>query len=228
MYTMKYIFSLIIVIISIQNLLSQSSTVHSIDKLNGSLKVLSTNKGYKGSPFIYDQFMNSKVYLKSEDKAIDYLLNYNAYEEQIEYKVDGKTFYVTNPKQIKKIEVNNETIVYKKFYNYDQLKEGYFIELIDDFISLYKKETISAMPLKKVTRVNSPENNKIFIREKPIYYISIYGDPLLLIKNKKMLLEVLFNNQDLKNFLKDEKVKLHLEDDLKKLVTFLNNYDKIQ
>ncbi len=223
---MKIIFSLLIVIISVQNLLAQSSTVHSLNKLNGSTKEVLTYKSYKGSPFIYDQFMYSKVYLKSEDKAIDYLLNYNAYKEQIEYKIDGKIYCVTNPKQIKKIEVNSETIVYKKYYNYDQLKEGYFIEIIDDFISLYKKETVSALPLKKVARVSSTEVNKIFIREKPIYYISIYGDPLLLIKNKKMLLEVLFNNQDVKNFLKNEKIKLHLEEDLKKLVTFLNNYDK--
>lgn len=223
---MKNFFPLLIVIISIQNLLAQSSTIHSHNKLNGSTKEVLTYKSYEGSPFIYDQFMYSKVYLKSEDKAIDYLLNYNAYKEQIEYKVDDKIYCVTNPEQIKKIEVNSETIVYKKYYNYDQLKEGYFIEIIDDFISLYKKEIVSALPSKKVTRAYSTEVNKIFIREKPIYYISIYGDPLLLIKNKKMLLEVLFNNQDLKNFLKNEKIKLHLEEDLKKLVTFLNNYDK--
>jgi len=199
---------------------------HNTYKLKGSTQKVLTYNEIVGSPFRYTQFMESKVFFRLQDLPMKYKINYNAYNDELEYIEDGITYTICNPNEIHKVEVNNEVIIYTKYYNYDVQKEGYFIEIIDDYISLYKKELILNVLIKNSAYGNNQDKKAKFIKEKPRYYISIYGGPLTLIKTKKKLTQLFFNHPDVKKYIKEENIKMHSEDDLKKLVIFLNKFDK--
>ena len=222
---MKYYFLFFFTFL-ITTALAQIPNQSNLLRLKGTTTEILSYKEMIGSPYRYKEFIEGSVYLKSNTDAIDYTINYNAYKDQIEFIENNSTISVDNPNEIKYIVVDQETLIYTKYYNYDDLKEGYFIELIDDYISLYKRELISINSPKNVAYNSSPYIKAEFIKLKPMFYISIYGETLVLIKNKKKLLNLFFNHPELKNFIQKEKIKLHDESDLKKLVVFLNNFDK--
>lgn len=223
---MRNYFLFILIITSSTLALAQNSSISSLkNKLEGSEQSVVEYNDIIGSPFRYEEFKKSEVYLKLNDGPIDYILNYDAYKDQMEYIENDVTYAVTNPNQIKKILINNEVFIYTNYYNFDIVKEGYFIEIISDYISLYKKEIISSVSTKSSNYNNRPGQVR-FVKAKPTYYISIYGDPLHLIKNKKKLLSLFFNKPEVEDFIKEKKIKLNSEDDLKEFVTFLNDYDK--
>jgi len=195
-------------------------------QLEGTTEEIYSYKEMNGSPFRYKEFVNGKINLKTNNSPIDYLVNYNAHKDHFEFIENNTTYAIANPNKLKNILVEGETFVYTEYYNYEDLKKGYFIELIDDYISLYKRELISITSQKNVAYKSTPYVSGNFIRLKPKYYISIYGEPLMLIKSKKKLLNLFFNHPEINKYIKKEKIKLHEEEDLKKLVTFLNEFDK--
>ncbi len=196
-------------------------------KLKGSVQEVMTYDEASGSPYIYENFLDCNVYLKSNNNnPIEYKMNYNAYKDQMEYKEDEITYAIANPEQILKLEINNQYYIFSDYYNYDLTKRGYFIELVDDYISLYKREIISNISLDNYAYSNSESKKSKFVKERSLYYLSVYGEPLTLIKTKKKLLKLFFNHPKVEEYIKKEKIKLHSEEDLIKLVKFLNDFDK--
>jgi hypothetical protein len=192
---------------------------------DSTIKVLTYND-ISGSPYKFEEFKKGKIYFTSNNIPVDYELNYNAFKDELEYIEKKETKKVTNLHQIQKIEINNEVLKYTHYYEKDFIKEGFFIEIVDDYVSLYKKETTSFIPAGKTINIFKPDNKAKFIEKRPCYYISIYGNPLIQIRTKKKILRLFFNHSDLKKYLKDENIKLFCEDDLKKLIVFMNQYDK--
>ncbi|HAF29553.1 MAG TPA: hypothetical protein DCG75_10940 [Bacteroidales bacterium] len=205
---------------------AQNNSYDSKTSLIGSTVQSETFKELSGSQYKYKNFCKADVYIILNDGSIEYELNYNAFKDELEFIENEIIYTVTNPDKIIKVEINEDVLVHAKYNNYDQEEEGYFFELIDDYISLYRREIISHIASQKTFDNYGISNNDKYLNKTNLYYLSIYGSPLILINNKKALNKLFFNHPVLKSFLKEEKIKLNSEDDLKKLVTFLNDYDK--
>lgn len=221
---MKYVFAIILVSIS----LVVNGQNNSSKNPNQLLGIPFNNKSNlnQANPYIFDNFVDSDVFFKDINNPLKYKLNYNAFDDQLEYLINDEKFIVTNPDNILKVKINGRILVYKNYYNFDETKNGYFFEIIDDYISLYKKEIIISTLKEKTIYKDDEVKNAGLIKTKPQYYISIYGESLRLIKNKKKLLLAFYNHPAIEEFIKKEKIKLHKEDDLIELVTFINNLDK--
>lgn len=206
-------------------LFSQAQTKFK-NRLTGIIDKEMTYDNLQGSPYKYKEFIKGDVYLSLNDKSIEYILNYNAYKNKLEFIEDNIKYTVTNPNKIIKVEINKDVLVYAKYKNYDQSEEGFFFEIIDDYISLYRREIISYVQTQKFENVYGGSDKDKFANKTTLYYLSIYGDPLILIKNKKTLSKLFFDHPTVKSYLKEEKIKLNSEDDLKKFVVFMNNLDK--
>lgn len=224
---MKYIVTLILIVFSlILNAQTLSNKVVS-DKLIGySINKTTYSDIAEGSPYLFNTFTDSKIYFKNNNTPVIYTTNYNAYTDVLEYIDNENKYTVSNPNEILKVIINDHILVYKSYYNYDIVKDGYFFTIIDDYISLYKKEVITNVPLKKYAYKNNDSGSSKLVKQKTQYYISIYGEELRLIKTKKKLLTLFFNHPAVVSFMDKERIKLHKEKDLIKLVTFLNNFDK--
>lgn len=211
------------------NAYSQASLSYDSEsiRLTGNIHETTTYDEVSGSPYLFKEFTTSNVYFKSGNKPVEYLINYNAYKDQVEFIENDNTYAIVNTNKVNKIEIDKQTFVYSQYHNYNDIKEGYFVELVSDYISLYRREIIITISTNKSAAYSDTDtkDNK-FVKDKPLYYISVYGEPLRLIKNKKKLRQLFFNHPALDEFMKKEKIKLHSEEDLIKLVTFLSNFDK--
>ena len=177
-----------------------------------------------GSPYSYEEFNDGDVYFIENETPVKYKLNYNAYIDAVEFLKENKVHTVTNPYEIKKIYINNDVIVYANYYNKGSISKGYFIELIDSQISLYKRETVIYLPAKESSFQISKNNSGEFVRLKTKYYISILGCPAFLVKNKKNIISEFSNNLVVIDYLKKEGIDVHSEDDLKKFAEYINHY----
>ena len=129
---MKYYIFLLFTFLYATTLAQLPNNSNVLSKLKGTTKEIISYKEMKGSPYRYKDFKTGKVYLLSNTEAIDYTINYNAYKDQLEFIENNTTIAVDNPNEIKRLVIDNETIIYTNYYNYDDLKEGYFIEIIDN------------------------------------------------------------------------------------------------
>jgi len=221
---MKYI--VVIILISISFIVNgQNNLSENTNELSG-IPIKDKPNYKQANPYIFDDFLEGVVYFKDNNNPLEYKLNYDAFDDQLEYLKNDEKFIATNPDNILRVNINDEILVYKKFYNFDETKNGFFFEIIDDYISLYKREIIiSTLKEKNIYKDDEVKNSEL-IKKKPQYYISIYGESLRLIKNKKKLLLAFYNHPAIEEFIKKEKIKLHKEKDLIELITFINNFDK--
>lgn len=149
---------------------------------------------------------------------------YNSYNDEIEFTKEDKTFIL--PKEDKFGVVNFTSPRYKmvRLNTNDELS-GYFFESIEgDKYSLYKK--IKTKFVDAVIAANSYATDRpaSFKTLDPIYYIkTAEGTYIKNPKNQKDLIQQMPDKKEvLTSFFKENKIKFDKEEDMKKLVTFLN------
>lgn len=172
----------------------------------------------KGSPYIDTNFKIAKIAENYEEVPV----RYNSYKDEVEFK-KGESIQVL-PKQAEfskiKIKSPEATIVYLE--TNDELK-GYFTELVLGKTSLLRKD--KTIFKDEVPAPNSYAEGKPaeFRNQDAVYYISNGSKYIKKPKSQKDIIEAFPNLKDKINiFVKENKIKFNKEEDLKKLVVFLN------
>lgn len=186
------------------------------------------NSEIEGSPYIIDAFLPIKFPAFGDDKL--YSARFNAYDSSLEVipSIGEKPIAIT--KNNKDLEFTFVTLnkTYRT-YEYDDngLKIDFFVNvLILDNISLLKKERIK---LNDEVKANTPFNiskPKRFKRIDDEFFIKIKDNDIILMPTKKEI-KNLFpkHGENVSSYLKNKKLKLDNEDDLKTLINFLNQLD---
>ena len=162
------------------------------------------------------------MYFIDSDTTVKYQLNYNAYTEAIEFLKNDTIYTVTNPYEIKKINLNDDLIVFANYSNEGSISKGFFFEIIDSYISLYKRETVIYVPTNGTNYQNNISGE--FKKLKPQYYISILGCPAFQVKNKKNIISEFSNNPVVIDYLEKERINVNSEGDLIKFAEYINHY----
>jgi hypothetical protein len=177
--------------------------------------------------FRYPKFVTGYVYFR-DGKDSRALLNYNLLNGEMEFIAPDKdTLSIVNGPTIKVIRVNNDSFYYDKVY----------MELVMSYasIKLAKKELLKIEHVKKIgasdqspstSSINSlssfyPELGDLILIKQTIYYI---GDKYnhFLRANKKNVIKMFGRKQgEVEIFLSENKIIFNKEDDLKKLINFL-------
>lgn len=181
----------------------------------------------KGSPYLTEFFVPATVY--PDDDL--FFVKYNAVDDEIEVKLSAtKTIILDNSfkKYIIVFKESGET-----FTTLDDAvnnKPAYFIDVKKtDNVSLYKKKTKDFIQATKATDNYSKDKPAHFSKLEEVFYIQLTpeGPAKLISKKKKSFLAMFKNNQnDIKNFIGDNKIKLTKEEDLIELISFINNLKK--
>lgn len=178
----------------------------------------------KGTPYLTEFFVPATIY--PDDDL--FFVKYNAVDDEIEVKLSAtKTIILDN--SFKKY-----TIIFKenneKFVTLNEVgknKPNYFIELKKtNSISLYKKKTKDFIQATKATDNYSKDKPARFSKLEEIFYVQLTpeGSVTELPKKKKSFLALLQNNQEeIKNYIGENKTKLNKEEDLIKLFTFIES-----
>jgi len=200
----------------------------SVNKVTGDQSVFSgivsttgKNLSYdeiQGSPYLDKNFYLAKVATDYEEVPV----RYNSYKDEIEFQKDGKAQVLPKDEKFSKIEIKSPRRTFILLKGQDDIT-GYFIELVNGKNSLYKKvKTIfrDAVPAANSYASDKPAQFKI---QDPVYYIKIENSFIKKPKNQKEILEQFPNRkEEINTFFKSNKIKFDKDEDLIKLVTFLN------
>ncbi|GAB0156119.1 hypothetical protein CHRYSEOSP005_13830 [Chryseobacterium sp. Alg-005] len=172
-----------------------------------------------GSPYLNKMFLDAKV-AENYDKIY---VRYNSYADQIEFEREGKTLVLPKESKFSRIEILSPKQTIVLLETNDEFS-GYFFEIVaGSKYSLYKKvktKFVDAVPANSSYTSDKPANFKLL---DPIYYIKTNNGFIKKPRNQKELIAQLPEMKDsLTEFFKSNKIKFDKEEDLIKLVKFLN------
>lgn len=206
---------------------SYSSTL-SVNDLGGgqavfNVKSENTGRSLKyteilGSPYLDKKFRDATV-AKDYEKTV---IRYNSYQDEIEFQKDGEPLVLPKEENFYRIEFSSpkETMVFLD--TRDDLK-GYFFELLNGKVSLYKKRKTKFIDAVPADNSYASDRAASFKLLEPIFYIKTETGYLKKPKNQKEIIAHFPDKKDaLTAFFKENKIRFDKEEDLKKLVTFLN------
>jgi hypothetical protein len=177
----------------------------------------------KGSKYNVDVFQPASISI-IPNQTIH--VRYNIYDDEIEFKNEGKIFNLVKTNDIEVILISSNTIY--KYTNYidDSGTEnfGYLMFLLKgDRVSFFAKESITLVQRKPAVNSYTSDEPAYFRKNKEDYYIQINSTIKLLPKKKKDFL-ALFGEKStaLEAFMKTNKLSNSSKEDLIKIATFVN------
>jgi len=167
----------------------------------------------------------TKVIIKNYSKNVQNL-RYNAYEDEMEFK-EGEVVYFTNKEEGLKIDFPTLKKTYQCLnYTFDNKnKFGYLVLLVDNpRYSLFRKEKIELLKGEKSPNAYSKDANDYYAKQKDLYLIRKEDTFIKMPKNQKEFIsEFSLNKTEFDKFIKDNQLNFSKEDDLKKIISYLNN-----
>ncbi|ROI02162.1 MULTISPECIES: hypothetical protein [unclassified Chryseobacterium] len=167
----------------------------------------------EGSAYFEKQFSMASVSPNYEDV----LIRYNIYNDEVEFKKNEDVMVLPKTDTFSRIIFRNSKNVLVLLDS-----TGYYFEIVKGKYTLYKKlrtKFIDFVPAPTPYQADKPA---MFRNLEPVYYIKV-GDNLIgNFKSTKDLISQLPDKETLNSFLKSNKIKADKEEDLIRLVNFLN------
>lgn len=177
-----------------------------------------------GNPYINGKDFN-KVIIEGYSKNVQNL-RYNANEDEMEFK-EGEDIYFTNKEEGVKIDFPTLKKTYQCLnYSFDDKNRfGYLVLLVDNpKYSLFKKEKIELLKGEKSPNAYSKDANDYYAKQKDLYLIRKEKTFVKLPKNQKEFInDFSLDKNEFDKFIKDNKLNFSKEEDLKKIIDYLNN-----
>lgn len=183
------------------------------------------NKEYviDGTPYVNgDKF--AKVSIKGFGSNVQNL-RYNAFDDEMEFQNNDELFYANKEENL----IINFPDLNKKYksllYNYDGKKVfGYLVLLVDNpNYSLYKREKVELLKGEKSPNAYSKDANDYYSKMKDLFLISKDNVLTKFPKNVNEASEYFaIDKKTLSDFSKESKINFSKQEDLIKLVIFVN------
>ncbi|SFT56446.1 hypothetical protein SAMN05421857_1658 [Chryseobacterium formosense] len=171
-----------------------------------------------GSPYVNVNFSMAKIAENYEKIAV----RYNSYADQIEFERNGSIMVLPKETLFSRIEIETPKQTIVNLETNDELS-GYFYEIVNGKVALYKKVKTIFIDTKPASNSYSTEEPAHFKLLDPIFYIKNDKGYIKKPRNQKEIIAQFPDKKDVLNvFFKENKIKFDKEDDLKKLVSYLN------
>lgn len=180
----------------------------------------------QGDPFIFRNFtVGSLIAINGEKFNIE--VRYDMYANEMHLKSNNEIFAIVHPEKVKLIEADDIKFIYSQYAKSPGENStgdsSYFIVSVDGKCKLLVKKNI---------RIQDSEPPKLYQEAKPakfiaikdLYYLKINENDAVKIKNEKELMTVLSDkSNEVKSFIKTNKLEAGKIEDLNKIVTYYNS-----
>ncbi len=199
----------------------------SVNQVTGDQSVFSGIKSTTGKTLKYEEIQGSPYFdLKFHEANVaenyeKIPIRYNSYKDEVEFQKGNLIQVLPKDSKFSKIEIISpkQTIV---LLNTGDENSGYLFELISGKNSLLKKIKTKFTDIVPAASSYATERPANFRMLEPVYYIKTEKG-YHKVKNQKNIFEQFPElKEKLETFFKSNKIKFNQEEDLVKLVTFLN------
>jgi len=182
----------------------------------------------QGTPYLSGDYMTSKIYFQEREKPLKTKLRYNVYSNEFEFVRSGRLFAITNKELIDSIHHMGKSFVFGTYQDEDgDAYEGFMHLIVKGNCSLYKiyrKEFYEAEPPSTGYDEYKPPR---FEEEQPIYCLKMEDDAhpreIDSFRRGKFLNRFGSLEKELKNYIKDENIRLRKEEDLVRFIRYYNS-----
>ena len=185
----------------------------------------SNHNNLKGSPYLFESWSspNASLHMANNKTYGISSINYNIDLERFEAKFSEDSILAINPRNIKKIVVNNRT--FKRYFDAENQRNTYFEEeLVTSTLTLLKKyETSITEGIFNPLTQQKTSDDKLIIRER--YFYTMDNETLIPLKLKKSaILKSLDSNKidALTEYAKDNDLSFRDINDVKKILIRYN------
>lgn len=216
---------LFLILLAIPSFYMSQVLSESINDLDNSLSFVTKPKPEfetEGSPYIDEKFQ--PVAIEGITKKLP-KMRYNAYEDEMEFEINGKINYIVKNQNVKINFPDIKTYVLTRYQLDGKEINGYLVILGNEGkYKLYKKEKVELL-------VNQNNKNVPYLNERPPQYernkdlfLILYNGKFYKVpKNwKEIAKELSADNNEVNDFIKKNKISVKDEADLIRLVEFLN------
>lgn len=176
----------------------------------------------EGSPYVDSKFYASQVIGISGPTPP---IRYNAYKDELEFVDRDKTYYVSKSDSLE-VKLSNKSYKYLEYQIDNRFEMGFLVVLLNDIngkFSLYKKEKITLVPKYDSGSGYRDAVPAHFKLEEEKFYIGFSKKISSVSKKEKDIISLLPDySQELKKFIKENKISFKNEDNLLRLVKFMN------
>ncbi len=179
-----------------------------------------------GDPYLYKDFYPGEVIFKKGEKyKAD--LRYDIYSDLIQIRYNGNIFGISQTENISRIIIDTLTFIYNKISR--PSKQSL---LSKPYCFIVRKEGRCMLLIRKHIRIQDPEPPKLyqdakpakFIHLKELCYLKTENSNAVKIQKIKDLLSVCNDKQEeLKQFIRTNRLDISKIEHLEKIVTFYNN-----
>lgn len=181
-----------------------------------------TYADFGGSPYLNATFVPGTIVRENGETYTNIPLRYNIYDDQIEFKhKEDLVLTIANPAEFTEINIDGAKYIYLQTSAGKGRTKGYFELLENGTVQLLKKHAVSMKEAEPAKPFKDPVP-AAFVAKPATYFLLVEGE-IFEIANDKSLLEALGNDEKLQLFIKEKKLKLRKEDDLKTVISYYNS-----
>ncbi len=179
----------------------------------------------KGSPYLYNSWLPGGIMLKEDSIGAEFSIRYNVYGNEMQFISKNDTFAIANPLKVNKVNIGEHHFEYLPF-NLNGNDNMAWFEVINTGKNrlLIRYATRMEGGMDPVTPYHCQNSSDRFVTSKYYYYQTVSMDsPQEIPTGRKAFLSLQdFNRPNVKDFVHNNKIKLHKEEDLRELFTWMN------
>ena len=199
----------------------QSLRNSSLGNSSGSYDELDS-RGIKGTAYLNPEFIEGSLIFMNGDRLDKQSLRYNLYTQQFQIIENSDTMAIANAAEIEYLRIANKVFVYTDYLCQGKHKSGYFELLEDGECRLLKRWEATFQEIDPSG--SSTIADDCFYRDCQCF-IQFFMNPAAAVSNSKKELIRSFANkgEEVKAYMKQEKLKAKREADLIKIVDYYNS-----
>jgi len=187
---------------------------------NPAAGIISSYERIQGSPYLFPDYREA-VIVMNDGSRYHGKIRYDLYTDEMEFQVQGKTYWITPREGVRKIVLDGKTFIFLKTKG--NKKGGFYELVVDGPCRLLGKHLITFKESEEAKPYQDPKPPR-FENKKTIYYLKKEGEPSVLVRNKKSVLNYLQDKSgEISNYLRKNHLSLTRPEDLKKMVTYYNS-----
>ncbi len=184
----------------------------------------SRNSQIEGSEYFNEEFMEGEIFTTDNERFTGVPMRFNAYHSEVEVMMPDKTIWsLTNLGNIVKIILDSSTLVHRRFITDRGEASGFLALVYSGKNVLYRRNYKVLMEGKPSNGIVDEIPPKIVARPAEYYIDAGNGLPRFF-KTSRDIAEIIGNHtQEIYSFTKKEKVNFKKEEDLVKLLSYIDS-----
>ncbi len=179
----------------------------------------------KGSPYLNEEFLFGVMSTVEAVRIEGLKYRYDIYADEMQFILNNDTASITKPLTLRSVELGDQRFIYDVYETgVDMVAAGYF-EVIEEgkLTGLLRREMELKQDIYTQHYGGGGGTKDFYYKDSEFHYVKFNKGVARKVTNKKNFLELIpYHKNEVKSFIKSEKISIKNPKDFKKLISYYN------